>query len=589
MSGKSLARREVAAKTAQKKKGPKSFSMEKIVEASIIVNNSRYFTLISEGSTQMELLHKAAKENGGGVVKLYYPEYGTWEIVGIKIGNDVLVKGDPKALENADYSGFRDGDSAKRFFLNLSREAERNGGGGIHSFIGSGIPVMIDEKGNLIFPNFYETPVTRETNEVEFKEEHSKSDPRTIKDILNMYGRKESPSDILRKAEKSHGGARFEKIDEPNNILLIDKDTGEIRSPVSYSNGTELPSRCGDEFNFQQNVFQPKPAQTFFSPAPALDGCRREDWTGRFYIHLFDGCENTQQLQEEGLVEFFFSPPPSSGITAEQPVQKNPSVKSFSGKNQLCFTQPVGIKTIPEMQKTKKQVDYTPKKMQKVILPKKEPLQKNNIEKTCRKLTQPMPRFDTVPNHRGILKQKMPSTDYVKKDLPLTEIKIRRTGKKLKKKSIRIQKDNKKLKKIKKLDPEKKKKIKRTRLRKLKRVVKQIILLLRKLKKKKKSFEKPWKEVKEKRDQRKGHNRLNKLLLLYVKLKKSVTVKKRNRKKVDSSDNKIKGKGKTKCGIKKLNRDSKKRRIPKIPQRKQKGKKRKKENRTEYEISGWAR
>ncbi len=581
MYRKNLVGRGVSTKQkAQAKKGPSGFSSGILVAANITINSRKYSTLICEGSSQMELLGKVAKENGGGVVKLFYPKYGTYEIVGIKIGNDILVKGNPKALEKADYSDFNDLHSAKRFFVKLSHEAERNGGGGIHSFIRSGIPVTIDKKGNLMFPNFDETPVTRETNDVEIKREKSKADPRTVSDILNMYGRSERPSEILEKARSSHGGDRLEKIGDANNILLIDKDTGEISSPV-FSNGKELSIHKNDDLFVKPQLIAP--VQADFSTTPVFDGYKQESWGRRFHVRLFDGCGSTEELEEEGFVEFFFSPPASSGFSTVTP---KPGKASEKRETVDCSCQQVPLQKIKiEKNYAKQQYNVRKKAHRDTPLKRKKTQSRKRMAGKKPVFKPPKKLRRAVFRYCRPSKPDAPAFDYGIRVAPVQTPEtrqVKKEKKKIRKPRFRAGRTKKPKKRLLK----KKRKSLKKKLRKLKLLVKKIKQLLKKIGKKKKSSEKPGKEVQDKRDKRNCHKRLHKLLMLYIKLKKSVTVKKRDRKKVDGPDNKVKGKRKAKKGVKEPEKTAGKAVKAGDAGKKHREKEKEEKYRTEEEIGG---
>ena len=116
--------------------------MPLLVKASISLNGQTFHTLIHEGASAEQLIEKVAKENGGGVAKVYYPEFKTYEIVAVKVGNQLLVKNDPKRVAEADFSDFNDSDSVKKDAVSTASSST----GGIHFFVGKdGIPMAAAE------------------------------------------------------------------------------------------------------------------------------------------------------------------------------------------------------------------------------------------------------------------------------------------------------------------------------------------------------------------------------------------------------------------------------------------------------------
>ncbi len=85
-----------------------AFNRMNIVTASVSLMGREFRTNIREGASAEELIEKVARENDGGVARVFYPEFNTWEIVAVKIGSEFLVKDDPKRVAEADFSQFQD-------------------------------------------------------------------------------------------------------------------------------------------------------------------------------------------------------------------------------------------------------------------------------------------------------------------------------------------------------------------------------------------------------------------------------------------------------------------------------------------------
>ncbi|MBN1170360.1 hypothetical protein JXA56_05015, partial [Candidatus Micrarchaeota archaeon] len=239
-----------------------------LVKATVTLNGRKFSTHINEGATADELILKIAKENRGGVAKVYYPEFNSHEIVAVKIGDQLLVKGDPKRVAEADFSNFEN----SGFVRSAAIAASRNSDGGIHFFVGSqGIPMAVDKSQNLLFPNAEELRVGKHITDLSLRSVPYNADPEKISDLDRMYkgGTKISPA--ARKMmklgreefEKSHGGFRSEKLMlADTSVLIMERDTGELKC-ANEQKTNEIVIPLPPEIKLQQ-IFTPAIANTGF-------------------------------------------------------------------------------------------------------------------------------------------------------------------------------------------------------------------------------------------------------------------------------------------------------------------------------------
>ncbi len=176
-----------------------------LIEARVSVEGRVFRTLIREGATVNELIEKVAKENGGWVKKKYYPELKTWEIIRVQIGDILLVKGKEE---------------------------------GIHFGLGtSGIP-MASAGEQIVFPNAEELRVGKETSNIGLWMTSANFDPGRVADLNQIYsstGGIRLSDDARKKLEESHGGVRSEKLLLHDNLLVLDKESGEIRTASEHA------------------------------------------------------------------------------------------------------------------------------------------------------------------------------------------------------------------------------------------------------------------------------------------------------------------------------------------------------------------
>ncbi len=206
-----------------------------LVNASVSLDGRAFTTMIREGATTEELVQKVAKENGGGVARVFYPEFNTWEIVAVKIGGTLLVKGDPKRVADADFSDFADPEGMRSAAVSASRGAK----GGIHFSIGeSGIPIAVTQDLGVVFPNAAELRVGNGTRNIALWTTEVNADPVTLADLNRQYSNKGGISvseDAFANLAKAHGGTRSGTLVLEDNLLVLDKDTGDIMTAAQYS------------------------------------------------------------------------------------------------------------------------------------------------------------------------------------------------------------------------------------------------------------------------------------------------------------------------------------------------------------------
>jgi hypothetical protein len=255
--------------------------MPLLVKSSITINGRKFTTMIHEGASAEELIAKVAKENGGGVARVYYPELKTHEIVAVKIGEQLIVKGDPKRVEEGDFSDFQDSEMVKSAAVSASSSSK----GGIHFFVGSeGIPMAAAENQGIVFPNAQELRVSTNINNLSLAVVDYNVDPNSIRDINRLYEKGARISqDAKREIEKSHGGVRSEKLMLPDtSVLILSRESGNIRTASEFAS------------NFRAEGFmskQPAAPQQFFAPQHIRRGLALPTDLGVMHIPL-DGSSS---------------------------------------------------------------------------------------------------------------------------------------------------------------------------------------------------------------------------------------------------------------------------------------------------------
>jgi hypothetical protein len=183
------------------------FSRQHMIEASLTLEGRIFRTFVREGTSVNDLIEKVAREHGGSVEKVYYPSLNASEIVSVRIGDVCLMK---------------------------------SGTEGLHFYLGSsGIPFAALPSG-IMFPNGDELRVGENTRNIGVDKTGDNFDPKRKEDFDQRYAGGTRTTDAAQKdIEKSHGGARSEKLLLPKNILVIDKETGEISTVSEYASKAE--------------------------------------------------------------------------------------------------------------------------------------------------------------------------------------------------------------------------------------------------------------------------------------------------------------------------------------------------------------
>lgn len=232
----------------QRARVSQGISRHHAIDASVTMLGNRFTTTIREGASAEELIEKVARENGGGVAKVYYPEFKTWEIVAVKIGDMLLVKGDAKKVADADFSGFADAAAVRRQAIAAASRSD----GGIHFSLGqSGIPMAMTEGQGIVFPNAEELRVSRETSSIALWMTAANVNPVELKDLERAY----SAAGGLRISEgaqkliiSAHEGVRSEKLMLHDNLLVLDKESGEIRTASEYADRIRVEGFAAPQF-----------------------------------------------------------------------------------------------------------------------------------------------------------------------------------------------------------------------------------------------------------------------------------------------------------------------------------------------------
>jgi len=225
-----------------------ALSRHHAIDASVTLLGKRFTTAIREGASAEELIEKVARENGGGVAKVYYPEFKTWEIVAVRAGDVFLVKGDPKKVAEADFSNFPDAAAVRRRAMAVASHSD----GGIHFSLGqSGIPLALTAEQGIVFPNAEELRVRKETSSIALWMTSANANPLELKDLERAYsasGGIRVSDDAQRQLASAHGGVRSEKLLLHDNLLVLDKESGEIRTASEYADRIRVEGFAAPQF-----------------------------------------------------------------------------------------------------------------------------------------------------------------------------------------------------------------------------------------------------------------------------------------------------------------------------------------------------
>ena len=227
---------------------PQGISRHHAIDASVTLLGRRFTTAIREGASAEELIEKVARENGGGVAKVYYPEFKTWEIVAVRVGDVFLVKGDPKKVAEADFSNFKDAAAVRRRAMAVASHSD----GGIHFSLGqSGIPLAMTAEQGIVFPNAQELRVSRETSSIALWMTAANANPVELKDLERAYsagGGLRISEDAQKRIVSAHEGVRSEKLLLHDNLLVLDKESGEIRTASEYADRIRVEGFAAPQF-----------------------------------------------------------------------------------------------------------------------------------------------------------------------------------------------------------------------------------------------------------------------------------------------------------------------------------------------------
>ncbi len=275
--------------------------------------------MVPEGTRAEDLFEQIARENNGFVLRTYYPEYKTYEIVAVKIGNDVLVKGDPKRVAAADYSRFSDPEAVR---TSLIMEAARSTGG-IHFFLGEGgIPIVMGEKRKIDFPNAKEMRVTGKTFKFSLKLTDDKLNPLDLRALDNIYAGRGglrlsnearrmveqravlTRLGMMKKAAAAHGENRTKELLPDTSVLILNKDTGELLSSSEFAAMARTEGFAAPQFQTLQftivGIEIPVSQGLTFAP---MDGSAfRSTYE---YAKLFDGkVEDFLKIRSRPIIGF---------------------------------------------------------------------------------------------------------------------------------------------------------------------------------------------------------------------------------------------------------------------------------------------
>jgi hypothetical protein len=239
------------------------FHGSQLMEAGVTLGGRVYSTLIQQGATPAQITEKVAKENGGGVGKVYCKDLGRWEIVVVQIGGMMLVKNDPKKVAEADLSQFPDPDAMRPIVIKAARHSK----GGLHFGIGeSGIPMCVADDGGLVFPDAYELRM-RGKLIIGWWEESSTFNPSNLRHEDQKYasigGLQISDAaravlggltdDLEKKMGGAHGAARTEgfRMSDKLKLVILEKETGAIKSISEYAGKLPLDGFASPSFQPQ--------------------------------------------------------------------------------------------------------------------------------------------------------------------------------------------------------------------------------------------------------------------------------------------------------------------------------------------------
>jgi len=213
-------------------------------------------TIVSTGCGMKmdEDFPEAVKNSGGLVLRKYSEQLGKYEIVAIIFKDAMMVKNDPDWIAQQDFSFF--GSDAEKIKKKTIQEALQSKEG-IHYFAQkTGIPVLVDKKGKLIFLSGDEIKTGTGT-EYTFEKSSVGLDPQTRKEFEDGARalRENDPAALerLKRAGGAHLMTREKSIAATSDFSLLDARTGgEIG--IAASN-----AQLGRDLSFtRDNIFVPE-------------------------------------------------------------------------------------------------------------------------------------------------------------------------------------------------------------------------------------------------------------------------------------------------------------------------------------------
>jgi hypothetical protein len=208
-----------------------------------------FSSLNPDGASAEQVIESIARTYGGGVARVFNKQLNAKEIVAVKIGRNLLVKGEPDKISEADFSQFDNADSVRKAALRSSKQNK----GGIHFFLGEkGVPLGVGDSGELVFPNAEELRLKGDTGTIHIDLVDYDADPLTLRDLEGMYSDKggirfsEMARELVlsnlqeRDLMEGHGGVRSEKLMlADTSVLIFDIEGGEMKTAMEHSAKTE--------------------------------------------------------------------------------------------------------------------------------------------------------------------------------------------------------------------------------------------------------------------------------------------------------------------------------------------------------------
>ena len=227
---------------------PNEFSGQLVLRG-VSLGRRVYNTHVPDGASAEAIIERAARDNGGFVLKVYYPQMNAWEIVAVKMGNELIVKGDLAKVLQSNLSDLNDCD--RRAVLSAAKSSQ----GGLHIFLGAdGIPISVGKDGGTVFPNGDELRLKGNGGIITVRPVSDNFDPGKLGDLESHYATRgglqisndaQATIDQLEKDEmsKSHGGVRSEKLMlDDNSVLILKMNSGELVTVSEHIKAEGFPA-----------------------------------------------------------------------------------------------------------------------------------------------------------------------------------------------------------------------------------------------------------------------------------------------------------------------------------------------------------